>query len=51
MVNTEYITVNNASRKVLKRMHQMGVEKAERLQKIQERWENGEYKNVDTIEL
>ena len=51
MSQIEYITVKNASRKVLNRMRQIGIEKAQRLQKIQERWENGEYKNVEVIQL
>ncbi len=51
MSQIEYITVKNASRKVLKRMRQIGVEKAQRLQKIQERWENGEYKDVEVVQL
>jgi hypothetical protein len=32
-------------------MRQIGIEKAQRLQKIQERWEKGEYKNVEVVEL
>ena len=51
MSQIEYITVKNASRKVLKRMRQIGVEKAQRLQKIQERWENGEYKDIEVVQL
>lgn len=51
MAKTEYITIKNASKSVLKRMRQVGVEKAQRLQKIQERWENGEYKNVEVVQL
>ena len=51
MSQIEYITVKNASRKVLKRMRQIGEEKAQRLQNIQERWENGEYKNVEVFQL
>ena len=51
MAKTEYITVKNASRSLLKRMRQMGEDKAKRLQEIQERWENGEYKDVEVISL
>ncbi len=51
MSQIEYITVKNAPRKVLNRMRQIGVEKAKRLQEIQERWENGEYKNVEVVQL
>jgi len=51
MAKTEYITVKKASRSLLKRMRQMGEDKAKRLQEIQERWENGEYKDVEVISL
>ena len=51
MSQIEYITVKNASRKVLNRMRQIGVEKALQLQKIQERWENGEYNDVEVVQL
>ncbi len=51
MSQIEYITVKNASRKVLNRMRQIGVEKAQRLQKVQERWENGGYKNIEIVQL
>lgn len=51
MSQIEYITVKNASRKVLNRMRQIGVEKAQRLQEVQERWENGGYKNIEIVQL
>lgn len=51
MANTEYITIENASRKVLKRMRQIGVDKAQRLQKVQERWDAGEYRNAEIVQL
>ena len=51
MSQTEYITVKNASRKVLNRMRQIGIEKAQRLQKIQERWEAGDYNTVEVVQL
>ena len=51
MSQIEYITVKNASRKVLKKMRQIGEAKAQRLQKIQDRWEAGEYKDVEVIQL
>ncbi len=51
MSQIEYITVKNASRKVLNRMRQIGVEKAQRLQEVQNRWENGEYKDVEVVQL
>ena len=43
--------MKNASRKILKRMHDMGVAKAQRLQNIQERWDKGEYEDVEVIQL
>ena len=51
MAKTEYITIKNASRKILKRMRDMGVAKAQRLQNIQERWDKGEYKDVEVVQL
>lgn len=51
MINTEYITIKNASRKVLQRMRQIGVEKAQRLQEVQKRWDSGEYKNTEVVQL
>ncbi len=32
-------------------MRQLGEEKAQRLQNIQERWEAGDYKNLEVIQL
>ena len=37
--------------RILDLLLQDGIEKAQRLQKIQERWENGEYKNVEVVQL
>lgn len=51
MSQIEYVTINNASRKVLKKMRQIGEEKAQRLQKIQDRWDAGDYKNVEVVQL
>ena len=51
MSQIEHVTVKNASRKVLKKMRQIGEAKAQRLQEIQERWEAGEYKDVEVIQL
>ncbi len=51
MSQTEHITVKNASHKVLKRMRQIGIEKAHRLQEIQERWDTGDYKDAEVIQL
>ena len=51
MAKTEYITIKDASRSLLKCMRKMGEDKAKRLQEIQERWENGEYNDVDVISV
>ena len=51
MANTEYITIRNASRKVLNRMRQIGVDKAQHLQEIQKRWDAGEYRNSEIVQL
>ncbi len=51
MAKTEYITIKNASRKVLLRMRQIGIDKAQRLQEAQKRWDDGEYKNSDIVQL
>ncbi len=51
MSQIEYVTINKASRKVLKKMRQLGEEKAQRLQNIQERWEAGDYKNLEVVQL
>ena len=51
MARTEYITVKNAPMAVLKRMRKIGVDKAKRLQRIQEHWDNGDYKNVEIVQL
>lgn len=51
MAQVEYITIKNASRKVLNKMRKIGEEKAQRLQKIQERWEAGEYKDTEVVQL
>ena len=51
MANTEYITIKNASRRVLNRMRQIGIDKAQRLQEIQNRWDAGEYKNSVIVQL
>lgn len=51
MTQIEYITIKNASRKVLNRMRKIGQEKAQRLQKVQERWDAGEYDNIEVVQL
>lgn len=51
MVQVEYITIKNASRKVLDKMRTIGEDKAQRLQNIQERWDAGDYKDVEVVQL
>ena len=51
MSQIEYVTIKNASRKVLKKMRQIGEEKAQRLQNIQERWDAGDYKDIEVVQL
>ena len=51
MSQIEYVTIKNASRKVLKKMRQIGEEKAQRLQNIQERWDAGDYRDVEVVQL
>jgi hypothetical protein len=51
MAQTDYITINKASRKVLKCMREIGIKKAQRLQNIQDRWDSGEYNDQDVVQL
>ncbi len=51
MAKTEYVTIKKASRKVLLRLRQIGIEKAQRLQEVQKRWDAGEYKNSEIVQL
>ncbi len=51
MAQVEYITIKNASRRVLDKMRKIGEEKAQRLQKIQERWDAGDYKEVEVVQF
>lgn len=51
MKQIEYVTIKNASNKVLKKMRQIGEEKAQRLQKIQDRWDKGDYDNLEVVQL
>mgnify|MGYP006916060840 CR=1 FL=1 len=51
MAQVEYITIMNASRKVLNRMRKIGEDKAQRIREIQKRWDAGEYKNVEFVQL
>ena len=47
----EHISIKKASRSTLKKMRQLGVEKAERLQLIQQRWEKGEYSGEEIVSI
>lgn len=49
MAQIEYITVKNASRATRKRLRQIGIEKAKRLQLVQERWDNGEFRDNQMV--
>lgn len=51
MEQVEYITINNASREVLNKMRKIGEEKAQRLQEVQERWDAGDIKDVEVVQL
>ena len=51
MAQVEYITIKNASRKVLDKMREIGEKKAQRLQEIQERWDAGDIKDVEVVQL
>lgn len=51
MAQIEHVIIKNASRKMLTKMRQIGEQKAQRLQKIQERWEAGEYNHVEVVQL
>ena len=51
MAQVEYITIKNASRKVLNKMREIGEKKALRLQEIQERWDAGDIKDVEVVQL
>ena len=51
MAQVEYIIIKNASRKVLNKMRKIGEEKAQRLQEIQERWDAGDIKDVEVVQL
>jgi hypothetical protein len=51
MAQIKHISIKNASRTTLKKMRQLGVEKAERLQLIQQRWEKGEYSKEEIVSI
>ena len=51
MAQIEHITIKNASRKVLNRMRQIGLDKAQRLQHIQDSWEARKYDHVEVVQL
>lgn len=43
--------IKNPTKACINRLRKMGIEKAKRLAKIQERWENGEYDNASVIHV
>lgn len=43
--------IKNPTKACMNRLRKMGEEKAKRLAKIQERWENGEYENATVIHV
>ena len=51
MAQVEYNTVKNASRKTLNRLRQIGIEKAKRLQQVQDCWEKGGYSHAQIISV
>ena len=51
MAQVEYISIKNASRRVLDKMRMIGEQKAQRLQEVQERWDAGDYKEVEVVQL
>ena len=51
MAQVEYISIKNASRRVLDKMRMIGEQKAQRLQEVQERWDAGDYKEVEDVQL
>lgn len=45
------IVIKNPTKACMDRLRKIGEEKAKRLAKVQERWEKGEYKNVEIIHV
>lgn len=45
------IVIKNPTKACMERLRKMGEEKARRLAKIQERWDNGEYKDAKVIHV
>jgi hypothetical protein len=43
--------IKNPTKACINRLRKMGIEKAKRLAKIQERWDNGEYDNATVIHV
>ena len=51
MVHVEYITIKNASQQLLDRLRRLGEEKALRMQNVQNRWDAGDYKDVEVLHV
>ncbi len=50
MAQVEHIIIENAPKKVLNRLRQIGLEKARRLQEGEEMWRRGELKGVEVVQ-
>lgn len=51
MKQIKHISIKKASKTMLQRMRQMGIDKAERLQNIQKRWDDGDYKDIEIVNV
>ena len=49
MAQIEHIIVENAPRRVLNKLRQIGIEKPKRLQEGKEAWARGELKDVEVV--
>jgi len=50
MAQVEHIIIENAPKKVLNRLRQIGLEKARRLQEGKEMWKRGDLKGVEVVQ-
>ena len=46
-----HTVVKNPTKAMVQRLRQIGLVKAQRLEKMKEHWENGDYENVEVIRL
>lgn len=49
MAQVDYIIIENAPRKVLNKLRQIGIEKAKRMQEGKEAWKRGDLKGVEIV--